>query len=95
MKGNGEVSWCGVNGIIAGLQKMKRSREGVPILLNNVWHSTVIDFGCVNSRILWIKSKFSRVKVFVVVGYGSNKGDGEKKDIFWNDMGRVLHRVDN
>ena len=23
LKGNGEVSWCGVNGIIAGVQKME------------------------------------------------------------------------
>ena len=58
LKGNGEVSWCGVNDIIAGVQEMERAREGVAILLNGVWHSTVVDFGCVSSRILWIKLKF-------------------------------------
>ena len=52
MKGNGEVSWCGANGIIAGVQEMERAREGMTILLNNLWHSAVIDFGCVSSRIL-------------------------------------------
>ena len=62
LKGNGEVSWCGVNGFIASFQEMERAREGVAILLNNVWDSAVIDFGCVSSRILWIKFKFSRVK---------------------------------
>ena len=31
----------------------------------------------------------------MVVGYGPNKGDGEEKDRFWNDMGKVLYRVDN
>ena len=36
LKGNGEVSWCGVNGIIADVQEMERAREGVAILLNNV-----------------------------------------------------------
>ena len=36
LKGNGEVSWCAVNGIIANIQKMERAREGVAILLNNV-----------------------------------------------------------
>ena len=36
MKGNGEVSWCGVNAIIAGVQDMERAREGVAILLNDV-----------------------------------------------------------
>ena len=35
LKGNGEVSWCGVNGIIAGVQEMKRAREGVTLLLND------------------------------------------------------------
>ena len=46
LKGKGEVSWCGVNGIITSIQKMERAREGVAILLNNMWHSEVIDFGC-------------------------------------------------
>ena len=44
LKGNREVSCCGVNGIIAGVQEMERARDAVAILLNNVWHSVVIDF---------------------------------------------------
>ena len=55
LKGNGEASWFEVDGIIAGVQEMERTREGVAVLLNDVWHSAVIDFGCVSSRILWIK----------------------------------------
>ena len=65
LKGNGEVSWCGVNGIIAGVQEIERAREAVVILLNDVWHSAVIYIECLSSRILWIKFKFSRVKVCV------------------------------
>ena len=42
LKGEGEVSWCGVNGIFAGVTKMK----GVAILLNDVWHSEVVDWVC-------------------------------------------------
>ena len=53
LKGNEEVSWYGINGIIAGVQ-MERARERVAILLKDVWHNAVIDFGCVSSRILWI-----------------------------------------
>ena len=34
-KGNGEVSWYGINDIIASVQ-MERAREGVAILLNDV-----------------------------------------------------------
>ena len=72
---------------------MKRARKGVAILLNDVWHSAVIDFGCVSSSILWIK--FSRVKVCVVVGYGSNEGIGEGRERFWSDMDRIRGRVGN
>ena len=41
---------------------MERAREGVAVLLNDSLHSVVIFFGCVGSRILRIKFKFSRVK---------------------------------
>ena len=37
LKGDGEISWCGVNGIADGVQEMERAREGVAILLNGVW----------------------------------------------------------
>ena len=59
---------------------MERAREGLAILLNDVWHSAVVKVWCVSSRILWIKFKFSRDKVCVVVGYGPNEGDGEERD---------------
>ena len=36
LKGEGEASWCGVNGFIAGVQEMERVREGVAVLLNDV-----------------------------------------------------------
>ena len=62
LKGKGEVSWCRVSGIITSVQEMKRGKEGVAILFNDVWHNAVVDFGCVSSRILWIKFKFSRIK---------------------------------
>ena len=48
--------------------------DGMVVLLNNVWHIAVIDFGFVSSRIL--KLKFSRVKVYVVVVvYSFTKGE--------------------
>ena len=82
LKGNGEVSWFRVNGI-AGVQEIERAREGVTILMNNVWHSGVIDFGCVNSRTLWFKFKFSRVKGCVVVVYDFSYGYGEERERLW------------
>ena len=53
------------------------------------------DIGYVSSKILWIKSKFSRVKVFVVVGYGPSERDDEEIDKIWNNMDRILDRVGN
>ena len=63
-------------------------------LLKDVWHSTVIDFGCLRSRILWTKFNFSRVKV-VVVGYDYIEGGGEEREKFWNDADRILYTVGN
>ena len=40
--GNGDISWCRVNGIIVCVQKMERAKEGVAILLKDVWHSLVL-----------------------------------------------------
>ena len=34
-----------MNGIIAGVQESARPREGVAVLINNVWHSVLIDCG--------------------------------------------------
>ena len=70
---------------------MERAGEGVALLLNNA----VRDFGCVSSRILWIKFKFSRVKVCVVVGYGPSDGDDKERDRSYNNMDRILDRVGN
>ena len=49
------------------------------VLKNDMRHIPVINFGCISSKILWIKFRFSRVKVCEVVGYGSIEGDCEKK----------------
>ena len=81
-KGNGEVSWCGVNGIIASVPEIERVKEGVAILLNDMWHSAVVDFGF----------KFSRVKVSMIVGYGPNRG-GEERYRFWNVMNRTPENI--
>ena len=81
LKGKGEVSWSGVKFIFAGVQEMEGAGEGVDILLNDMMHSIGVEFGCVTSRILWIKFKFSRVKVFVMVGYGQYEKKGEERGL--------------
>ena len=54
--------------------------------------SAVIDFGCVSSRILWVKIKISRVKVCVVAGMTPLRVI-EGRDRFWNDLGRDVDRI--
>ena len=80
---------------MACVQERERAMEKVVILLKDVWHSTVVNFECISSRILWIKFKFSRVKVCVVVGYDPNEVDGEERDRFWSDIDRILDSVGN
>ena len=70
---------------------MERTREDVAILFN----SAVIDFGCDSSTIIWMKFRFSMIKVCVVVGYSPSEGDGEESNRFWNIMDRVQDRVGN
>ena len=53
-------------------------------------------FWVVSSRILRVKFKISRVKVFVVVGYGpSEEGKGEERERFGNDLDKTVDRVGN
>ena len=80
--------------LVSSLPVFRRWKEVGP-LLNDVWHSAVVKYGYVSSRILWIKFKVSRVKVRVVVGYSPNEGNGEERDRFWNDMSRIMDRIGN
>ena len=43
LKENEDVSWYGLNDVIACIQEMERAREGVDILLKDAWHSAVVD----------------------------------------------------
>ena len=45
LKGKRELSWCGGNGIITGIKKMKRAREGMAILLNLNSLCVVVGYG--------------------------------------------------
>ena len=54
LKGNGEVSWCEVNGIITSTQEIERAREIIDVFMNDMWPN---EFGYVSSRTLWVKFK--------------------------------------
>ena len=48
LKGSGEESFFNSSVIIVGGHKIERAKESVAVLLNDVCHSVVIDFGCVS-----------------------------------------------
>ena len=52
-------------------------------------------FGWVSSRTLWLKFKFSKVKVCMVilVVYNSTDGNVEEREVFWKDLDRVIGGV--
>ena len=74
LKGNGEVSWCGLNGITTCVHEIERAREGLAVLMNDEWRNAMIGVRYVSSRIVWVKFKFSRIKVCIVAVYGLKEG---------------------
>ena len=59
------------------------------LLMNDVCHIAVIDFGYVSSRIVWIRFWFLRVKEPILGGYGPRKGNGEEREMLCNKLDRV------
>ena len=82
MKGKGEIKWCDVKCVRAGVEENERGREGVAILMSDLWYKAMVDFVCVSPRILMVKFKFEKVKVCVVVTYGPSEGNVEEYDFF-------------
>ena len=58
-------------------------------MMNDEWHSAVIEFGCISPTVHWINFMFSKVKVCVMVVYGPTEGEAEEKEKFWSDLDRV------
>ena len=48
-------------------------------LKSMLWNDAVVKSGCISSRILWIKFKFARVNVCMVMGYGPDEAEGEER----------------
>ena len=66
------------NDFCARVQEQEKSRESMKVFFNYVKYSTVAEIGYISSRTLWIKFKFSRVKVCVVVLYHPTGGGKEE-----------------
>ena len=51
--------------------------------MNDFWHSGVVGYRRVCSRHLWLRVRFSKVKLFVVVVYDPTEGDVQQREKFW------------
>ena len=84
-----------MNGIRVCVQEIEKVRDGVAALIKNVWRSAVSDFRYVSSRTLWVKFKFSRVKVCKVLVYDPTEGEVKESEWFWNFLDKGVDRVTN
>ena len=62
LKGKGKVSCSGVNVIFAGVHEMETTREGVAILLNDVWYSAMENLGVLALEFSGVNSSFQGLK---------------------------------
>ena len=49
---NGQISCCGVRCICEGMRGNERVTEGVTCLLDGSWYSGMLEFKCVNTKLL-------------------------------------------
>ena len=78
-----------------GVEESERTREDVVVLMDDAWRSAEINFGFVTTRSLWLKFRFSRGKLCVVVLYGPTGGNVEERARFWKDLDKVICIVGN
>lgn len=96
LKGKEEFCWDGVRGVRSGVNDNVRGKEGVAVLMNDEWFAAMVGYECVNSRLLWVKLRFKKVKLCIVVAYGPcNDRSVREKDKFWRDLEKVMNAVGN
>ena len=59
---NGQISCCGVRCICEGMRGNERVTEGVTCLLDGSWYSGMLEFKCVNTKLLQATFKVLRAK---------------------------------
>ena len=92
LKGNEKFLWNDVHGVRAGMKGRERAKEGVGVLMNEEWYKALVKYECVSSRVIYVKFKFKRVKMHIVVAYGPlNDRKKEEKDKFWNELRTIVN----
>ena len=84
VKGSGLREWEGQRVIVSGVNERCRAREGVAVILSGRMWGKVIEYKCLESRIMWVKLKLDGESVVVVSVYapGMEKKEDERER-FW------------
>ena len=97
-----EGVWRGVEGMVvwSGLQEeyKGKAKEGVAILLSPRMSDGVIDFECIDSRMVWVRCKVGRLRCVFVCAYApvskeTCKGKKEMED-FWKKLNECVRKFD-
>ena len=92
VKGMCEWEWGSGWGVGSGV-KEGRGREGVAIVVSERARKCVREYGCVSSRVVWVKMKVGIERWFVVCAYApTNDCKKEDKESFWVSVEECMTR---
>ena len=91
VKGSGLREWEGQRVIVSGVSERCRAREGVAVMIAGRMWGKVVEYKCLDSRIMWVKLKLDGEIVVVVSVYvpGMEKKEDERER-FWARFSECL-----
>ena len=69
VKGSGLKEWEGQRVIVSEVSERCKAREGVAVMISRRMWGKVVDYKCLDSRIMWVKLKLDGEIVVVVSTY--------------------------
>lgn len=80
--------------IYSGVETNIHGKEGVGCIINKDWEKRLVQWECINERILTVTFKISDTKLTVVAVYGPNEDDKiDNKRIFWEKLQAVVDSI--
>src|SRR6201990_823295 len=96
LKGKGEISFGMYKGIYAGVNERVRAREGVAIVMKDMWWSCVKGSGNIGARIAWVRLRVRREYWVFICAYAPVVGTNEReREAFWENLSECVGKFDN
>ena len=96
LKGKGEISFGMYKGIYAGVNERVRAREGVAIVMKDMWWSCVKGSGNIGARIAWVRLRVRREYWVFICAYAPVVGTNEReRESFWESLSECVGKFDN